>query len=120
SGAGQLPRPDDRLFPARRPRRRDHPGAASRWRGIRVDGPRRPDPAKRGHVRSLGALSVRYETASQNGVVGPASARDDRVMRTLLLIALFGLAGCSSIVQTSTVDGLPAYEARCGGLFGTK
>ncbi|HYZ62822.1 MAG TPA: hypothetical protein VE650_10245 [Acetobacteraceae bacterium] len=41
-------------------------------------------------------------------------------MRTLLLIALFGLAACSSVSQTASVDGLPAYEARCGGLFDSK
>ena len=39
----------------------------------------------------------------------------------VMLLALFALAGCvSSVGQTATVDGRPAYEARCGGLFDTK
>jgi hypothetical protein len=42
-------------------------------------------------------------------------------MRIVLLLALFGLAGCGTSVSAFTfADGRPAYELRCGGVFDTK
>lgn len=42
-------------------------------------------------------------------------------MRTLLILAVFGLAGCGTSVSSFPLsDGRPAYELRCGGMFDTK
>jgi len=41
-------------------------------------------------------------------------------MRAILMISALALAGCSSAVPTTTADGRPAYEFRCGGIFDSK
>ncbi|GAC1487500.1 MAG: hypothetical protein NVS2B11_13100 [Acetobacteraceae bacterium] len=42
-------------------------------------------------------------------------------MRYLLLTGLFGLAACgTSVYNTTTAGGAPAYEFHCGGLLDSK
>ena len=42
-------------------------------------------------------------------------------MRIVLLLALFGLAGCGTSVSEVTLpDGRPGYVLRCGGIFEAK